>query len=495
MSFEHVSFSPDDVKFPEHHFVGGEWLVGQNKIPVFRPSDGYLYAQCDDASDDLVHEVVLNAKEGLATSGWANWAPRDRAKVMRVWADLVERESVALARIEALGSTRPIKDAVAWDVPYTAETIRFYAELADKHGGKVAATSSSLLGLVIAEPIGIVAAIAPWNFPLVMATWKVAPALAAGNAVVLKPSELTPFSVLRLAELAHQAGIPEGVFNVVTGRGHTTGKALVKHPLIGKVTFTGSTATGQLIMEECAKFGPKPVTLELGGKSPQIVFADVKDLDSVAATVSRAILNNAGQVCNAGSRLLIERSIATDFIRKLKRMASDWVVGPTWDSSTSFSPIVNKRQLDGIHSAVCDAIAKDAECVFGGKVMDEGSGGAFYEPTLLSTSDNTLAAVQHELFGPVMTVQVFDSEQEAVALANSSNYGLAAGVFSDDVHRVLRLVKQIEAGNIWVNRYGRSNDFILPTGGFKSSGIGKDLGVEAFEANLRHKAVLMGIQS
>src|SRR5450830_1032220 len=308
-------FSPEQVAIKSAHFIGGIYIdaVG-NYLEVARPSDGQIYAEVPVADAQLVDRTVENAWLAFKSSTWASQPPRDRARIMRRWADMIDADVATLAPLEAVGSTRPVKDAAQWDVPFTAEGIRFFAELADKHGGEVAATRSDHLGMTITEPYGVIGAIAPWNFPLVMASWKIAPALAAGNAVVLKPSEMTPFSVLRLAELAISAGIPAGIFNVVQGDGRTTGDALVRHPKISKVTFTGSTRTGAAIMAACAETGTKPVTLELGGKSPQIVFADAPDIDTVARRVAGAIAGNAGQVCVAGSRLIVEEAFAPRLI-------------------------------------------------------------------------------------------------------------------------------------------------------------------------------------
>ena len=392
-----------------------------------------------------------------------------------------------------MGSTRPVKDVVNWDVPFTAEGIRFFAEFADKHGGDVAATQADQLGMVISEPIGVVGAIAPWNFPLVMASWKLAPALAAGNAVVLKPSEMTPFSALRLAELATQTGIPDGIFNVVSGSGGQTGAALVKHPDVGKVTFTGSTQTGAQIMASCALSGPKPVTLELGGKSPQVVFGDVKNLENVAAIVSRAIFNNAGQVCVAGSRLLVQRSVADALVEQINRYAGKVQPGPTWTSQCSFSPIISPAQGQRVAGLVEGARQAGCDILVGGDFFGDADSGAYYQPTVIGNIPAGSEICVQEVFGPVLTVQVFDHEDEAVALANDSAYGLAAGVYTSDIDRALRMTRRLQCGTVWVNRYGRSSDFIIPTGGYKQSGIGKDLGRQAYEANLRQKSVLIAI--
>ncbi|KAA5841912.1 aldehyde dehydrogenase [Pseudomonas chlororaphis] len=486
------SFDPRLVAVRSAHFIAGQYRDAAPGLEVSRPSDGQAYGQLPIADAGLVDEAVNNAWQAFARSDWASRPPRERARVMRRWADLVEADAAILAPLEAVGSTRPYQDVIGWDIPYVAEGIRFFAELADKHGGSLAATQTDRLGMQIAEPYGVIAAIAPWNFPLSMASWKVAPALAAGNAVVLKPSELTPFSSLRFAELALQAGVPAGIFNVVQGDGRVTGDALCRHPRVAKVTFTGSTATGSSIMSTCALVGPKPVTLELGGKSPQLVFTDVPDLAKTARTVAMAITGNAGQVCVSGSRLLIERSIMQPFVEHLRAYFEQLRPGPTWSSASTLSPIISRQQANRIDGIVQRSRQAGAEVLCGGGLFD-GLGGAYYQPTLLTGLDNRNPAVCEEIFGPVLTVQAFDDEAEALALAEHATYGLAAGVHTADINRALRLVRRLEAGTVWVNRYGRSNDYILPTGGYKRSGIGKDLGREAFEANLRFKSVLIDI--
>ena len=490
-----ADFDPDTITPRGGHFIGGAWQTGQGAIHVRRPSDGRDYAEIPDAGAVVVDQAVAVAQSALRESGWARCAPRERAKVMRRWADLIDADAIPLGRLEAVGSTRPITDAINWDVPFTAEGIRFFSEFADKHGGDVTATQADHLGMVIAEPFGVVGAIAPWNFPLVMATWKCAPALAAGNAVVLKPSELTPFSMLRLAELAVEAGLPAGILNVVNGYGHSTGEAIVRHPGIGKVTFTGSTRTGSAIMSQCAMVGPKPVTLELGGKSPQLVFADIADIDRVAACIARSIIGNAGQVCIAGSRLIVQRNIARPLLECIGTHITRIKAGPTWHGDTSFSPIISVGQFDRISGMVERTVLAGARAMAGGERLDVAGGGSFYTPTVLVDVEANMEAVRDEVFGPVLTAQVFDDEEEGYALANDSHYGLAAGVYTRDLNRALRSVRRIQAGTVWVNRYGRSWDFMIPTGGFKQSGIGKDLGRQAFEANLRHKSVLVAFDT
>ncbi|WP_298400247.1 aldehyde dehydrogenase family protein [Sphingobium sp.] len=485
-------FDPDQIRLATaHNFIGGRRVLGRGPaIVVRRPSDGRVQADLDSVDADQLVEAVDNAQFAYKNSGWAQTDPRGRMKILRRWADLIEADAATLAPLEALGSTRTIAEINAWDLSYTAETIRFFAEWADKVGGEVAATTPDKLGLTIAEPYGVVAAIAPWNLPLVMAGWKIAPAIAAGNCVVLKPSEMTPFSIVRLAELAIEAGLPAGVFNIVQGDGRSVGDPLVRRPEVAKVTFTGSTATGAAIMTACAQTGPKPVTLELGGKSPQIVFADAS-VDKAAALVARAITLNAGQVCVAGSRLLVQDKVADQVVDRILTAFRAHRAGPTWATDTSLGPIISEGQLDRIDGIVKRAITDGAEVLAGGGRATAPQEGSYFAPTLLTNVDQKSEAVQGEIFGPVLTVQTFTDEDEAYALANDSAYGLAAGVHTGDLNRALRATRSLEAGTVWVNRYGRSNDFILPTGGYKQSGIGKDLGREAYMANLKTKTALI----
>jgi aldehyde dehydrogenase (NAD+) len=486
-------FSPDRIDVPSGHFIDGALVPARQgpAIEVRRPSDARPYARLPLADEATVDAAVENAAAAWRGSAWARGEPRERARVLRRWADLVEADGATLAPLEAVGSTRPVRDALAWDVPFTAEGLRFFAEYADKLGGEVAATQHDRLGMTITEPYGVVGAITPWNFPLVMASWKVGAALAAGNAVVLKPSELTPFSVLRLAELAVRAGVPAGIFNVVQGDGRVAGDALSRHPRIGKMTFTGSTRTGAAIMATCAQHGPKPVTLELGGKSPQLVFDDAPDLDRLAGLIAGAITGNAGQVCVAGSRLIVQRGIADALIERIVQRFVAHRPGPTWDDAATLPPIISAQQAARIGDIVERALGAGAQLHSGGALADTGSGGAYYQPTLIGGVAARNPAVVEEIFGPVLTVQTFDDEGEGLALAAHEQYGLAAGVHTADIARALRAMRGIAAGTVWINRYGRSSDFVIPTGGYHQSGIGKDLGRQAVEANLRVKSVLI----
>jgi aldehyde dehydrogenase (NAD+) len=485
------SFNPAAFQMPCAHFIGGRIVTAPQALTVNRPSDGQPHAPLPLADAATVDTAVRNADDAHKRTDWSRRAPRERARVLRRWADLVEADVKRLAPLEAVCSTRPLRDAVAWDVPFTAEGLRFFAEYCDKLGGEVVATRHDHLGLVVTEPYGVVGAITPWNFPLVMASWKVGAALAAGNAVVLKPSELTPYSVLRLAELAVEAGVPPGIFNIVQGDGATTGDALTRHPFIRKMTFTGSTATGAAIMSTCALHGPKPVTLELGGKSPQLVFDDVPDLQRLAGIVARAITGNAGQVCVAGSRLIVQRRVAAELVERVAGHFAAHRPGATWDEAATLPPIISARQAERIAEIVDASLSQGARVICGGRPYDDGPGGAYYQPTLLQVTNAGNPAVQQEIFGPVLTIQTFDDEDEGLTLAAHEHYGLAAGVHTSDIARALRAMRSIAAGTLWINRYGRSDDFVIPTGGYHQSGIGKDLGRQAVEANLRQKSVLI----
>ncbi|WP_395015043.1 aldehyde dehydrogenase family protein [Dongia sp.] len=489
-----MDFNPDEVPMPEGHWIDGALLTaGSDRIPVRRPSDGKIFAEIPDASEDVVDRAVAGAAAALRTSGWAEQPPRARARAMRRWADLIDADTERLGRLEAAGTTRPIAEMLANDVQFTAEGIRFFAEYADKLGGEVLATQADHFAMSVAEPYGVVAAIAPWNFPLSLASWKCAPALAAGNAVVLKPSELTPFSAVRLAELAIEAGIPNGILNVIQGRGATAGRSLVRHGQVGKITFTGSPATGASIMAEAASSGIKPVTLELGGKSPQLVFGDVPDVASVAHCIARGILGNGGQVCVAGSRLIVQRRIADELLARVSSLMRQVRPGATWCGATKFSPIMNNAQLTRIERIVAESRAMGAVLETGGRRMEEGPGGDFYAPTILSGVRRDMPCVKAEIFGPVLTVQTFDTDEEGIGLAQHEDYGLAAGIHTENLGLALSAMRRIPAGTVWINRYGRTHDFIIPTGGFGRSGFGKDLGRQAVEANLRHKSVLMDL--
>ncbi|APX24119.1 MAG: aldehyde dehydrogenase [Rhodobacteraceae bacterium] len=482
--------SDHEIQLPKGHYIGGRYVSGPDAIEVISPSTGARIGAIPCADAELVDAAVRSAREALATSGWAGLTPRDRLRAMHAWAALIEENAEELARLEAICSSRPAALARTGDVLVSAEQIRFFAEFADKEAGTLVPTSDAQFGFISDHPYGVVGAITPWNFPISMAAWKLGPALAAGNAIVLKPSEMTPYTTLRLAELAVEAGIPAGLVNVVLGDGPTTGTAITGHRGIDKVSFTGSTRAGGAIMENIARTGIKPMTLELGGKSPMVVFADA-DLDVAAKSLETGIMPNAGQFCVAGSRILVEESIADALAERLRARFSTYAPTDTLADQAGFSPIISDKQLRRIDGIVQAAKAQGGEILCGGAPFE--TPGSYYQPTLISGVTQDSPAVTEEIFGPVATFQTFRTEDEAMQLAAHETYGLAAGLFTSDVSRALRLTRRLEAGTVWVNRYGRTRDHILPTGGWKASGLGKDLGREAYLANRRTKSVLIDL--
>lgn len=488
-----ISFDPNTVKLPAGSFVGGAYMRGSGEdLPVHRPSDGHLSNVFREATAEDVDAAVTRAHDAFLKEDWAFAEPRRRGAVMRRWADLVDANLEELARLESLASSRPISESIGRDVRVTGEILRFYGECADKISGDVFRSAPTSLNFTELEPYGVVAAISPWNVPLLLAAVKIAPAIAAGNAVVLKPSELTPYSILRLAELGIEAGLPSGIFNIVIGRGHITGMPLVKHPLVRYVAFTGSTATGATIMAEAAKSGLKPVSLELGGKNPQIVFSDVSKIDTVADAVSLGMTRNSGQLCFCGSRLIVERSIADELLDKVGKRIKAAKAGPTWEQETTLPPIISMKQAERIESILYESVKDGAEIMTGGKRFGT-NGAAFFEPTIIVNAKPDNMVVREEVFGPVLAVQTFDDPEEAVSMAAHPLYGLTAGVHTSDINKAIKAARAIEAGTIWINSYGRGADLSSPFGGYKQSGFGKDFGIAGYEKYLRSKSISIAV--
>lgn len=484
-------FDPKTVAPDGGLFIDGKRVSGAQTRQVASPSDPTIGFAAGWASEDQVDQAVRSARRAWKESGWGTMPPRERAKILYRFADLVNENATEIARLEAIVSARIYSEATARDVRVISGTLRFFGEFADKVEGTVTATPRESLSMVVHEPYGVVAAIAPWNFPVILAAWKFAPALAAGNAVVLKPSELTPFATLHLAELAVEAGVPAGVFNVINGDGKT-GAALVKHPEVDYVTFTGSSATGARIMADSAMSGLKPVSLELGGKGPQLVFADAPDLGKLAQIVARGITYNSGQVCFAGSRLVVERSIADRFVGLVADAMKGLRPGQTWSEDTGIPPIISQAQIDRIESIVSDSIAGGAEAMIGGARIDRDDA-LFFQPTVLRGVTPENRAYREEIFGPVLTVQEFDDFDEGIALANHPDYGLTASIHTSDITRAFKAAQRIESGTVWLNDWGRRTDLTAPFGGYKQSGLGKDMGRAGYEKYLKSKAIWLEI--
>lgn len=482
-----VVFDPNEVVAAGHHLIGGERVAEGDHMAVRRPSDGRDHGEIPCADAGIVDRAVAAARSALPA--WTSLKPRERGRLMRRWADLIEQESEEIARLEALVSSRPIGECRAVDVPTAAEYLRFYGEYCDKVEGTITASGDDAVSMVLREPYGVVAIITPWNFPLILSVWKIAPAIAAGNAVVLKPSELTPFAITRVAELALEAGLPAGVVNVIHGDGARVGRSLTTHPDVALVSFTGSTATGGRIMADVGASGIKPVSLELGGKGPQLVFEDCGDLDEVADHLAWGITRNAGQLCYAGSRLVVQRGVLDPLLERIARRMAALKPGPTWSLSTSLPPIISVPQADRIDRLVRQSASEGAHVAAGGERFDLG-GGAYYTPTLLVGLTPQMSGFREEIFGPVLGVQVFDDADEGLRLAQHPTYGLTASVFTRDGAKALRAAKSLRAGTVWINRWGRTADMMTsPFGGYGQSGFGKESGRAGVEGFTRQKSI------
>ncbi|AML50424.1 aldehyde dehydrogenase family protein [Falsihalocynthiibacter arcticus] len=485
-----LSFDPDTVQVPSGHHIGGKYVeLPGEEITVLRPSDEKLMGVLSDGGADSVEMSVAAAKAALSKSKWATMAPRDRARVLFKFADKIEENAEYLGRLEAMGSARLVSGTITGDVVRTAGVVRYFAEYCDKLEGTVTATKADTLSFTKREPYGIVGAIVPWNFPLITAAWKFGAALAAGNAVVMKTSELTPHSLLATAQLASEAGLPAGLFNVVNGYGHTTGAAIVSHPDIQIISFTGSTQTGAAIMSLAALSGIKPVILELGGKSPQVITRNAGDLDMIATRVADSFMVNAGQVCTLPSRLLIEDCIADELTEKVIARTKKIKPGPTWDANTTFAPIISAKQLNRIDGMVQETIKQGAELLAGGARLEAVNEGNFYAPTIFTNVSRENIGFTDEFFGPVVSISRFADLEDAITQAQHPVYGLAASVHTTDMREAMHVVDQVEAGMVFVNQHGRDPEFTYTAGGFKGSGFGKDMGRAGFEAFTREKAV------
>ncbi len=468
-------------------FIGGTWVDGLDgaSIEVRDPHDGSLLAEVAEARAADVDRAVRAAQ--AAFGPWRHTTAEERGRLLLKLADLIEAHADELALLETRDTGHPIRDTRGLDVPRTAATFRYFGGMADKHQGSVVPVEHGFLDYVLREPIGVVGQIVPWNFPLMFTSWKMGPALAAGNTVVLKPSELTPLSTLRVAELMTEAGFPPGVVNIVTGYGATAGRRIAEHPGIGKVSFTGSTAVGRSILAASAG-NLKKVQLELGGKGANIIFADA-DLGAAVQGSAFAIYHNQGQACIAGSRLIVHEDVADEFVDRFVRLSKGVRLGDPKDPATEMGPLTSPGHRDRVLSYMEVAVADGDEIVTGGKAPEatELAGGCYLEPTVVATqAEHRLA--REEVFGPVLAVQRFRTEDEALRIANGTDYGLGAGLWTRDLSRAHRVAHELRAGMVWVNSYKRVNPG-SPFGGVGQSGFGREMGFEAMHEYTDAKAV------
>ena len=460
-------------------FIGGAYVNGVTgqRFETINPATREVLAQMSFGDEKDVDIAVRSARKSFRGGSWSRMAPRERMAVLYRFARLIEENAEQLAVLDTLDMGKPISDMLAVDIPAVVETIQFMAEYIDKMEGSVTNTESGVMHFVLREPIGVVAAISPWNYPLLMATWKVAPALAAGNSVVLKPAEQAPLSCLKLAELFVEAGGPAGVFNVVNGIGEVTGKALALHNDVDKVTFTGSTEVGKLMLQYAGQSNMKRVSLECGGKSPQVFMADTGNIDRAISAAVNGIFANMGEVCNAGSRLLVERPVYDQFVERFIAAGRDaYVCGDPLDPKTNLGPLVTDEAQQRVMSYVEAGKKEGAKLQFGGDTPD--MDGAYVNPTLFTDVNNQMRIAREEIFGPVAAVIPFDGIDEGIAIANDTIYGLAAGVWTADLNKAHRLIREVQAGVIWVNCFDEG-DMTQPFGGYKQSGQARDKCVES----------------
>jgi len=478
-----------DLRIEGRAFIQGEYTEaqGHDRFDCISPVDGRVLAQVASCDQADAERAVASARAAFEAGSWAKLAPAKRKAVLIRFADLLEANREELALLETLDMGKPIGDSLTVDIPGAARALRWSGEAIDKIYDEVAATPHDQLGLVTREPVGVVAAIVPWNFPLMMACWKLGPALATGNSVVLKPSEKSPLTAIRIAQLAIDAGIPAGVLNVLPGYGHTVGKALALHMDVDTLVFTGSTRVAKQLMIYAGESNMKRVWLEAGGKSPNIVFADAPDLQAAAQAAAGAIAFNQGEVCTAGSRLLVERSIKERFLPMVVEALKGWKPGNPLDPATNVGALVDTQQLNTVLGYIDAGRQAGAQVLIGGQRTLEETGGLYVEPTIFDGVDNAMKIAQEEIFGPVLSVISFDSAEEAVAIANDTPYGLAAAVWTADLSKAHRTARALRAGSVWVNQYD-GGDMTAPFGGFKQSGNGRDKSLHAFDKYTELKA-------
>jgi acyl-CoA reductase-like NAD-dependent aldehyde dehydrogenase len=475
-------------------FIDGRFVAAADGATFedISPRDGSVLASVARCGSEDVDRAVRAARRAFDDGSWALADPAERKRVLLRLAELIDEHAEELAGLESADVGHPIGDARGVDVPGARNCFAWYAEAIDKVYGEIAPTAADALALISREPIGVVGAVVPWNYPLIITAWKLAPALATGNSVVLKPAEQSPLSALALAELAAQAGVPDGVVNVVPGFGEEAGEPLGRHPDVDKIAFTGSVVVGRRFLRYAGESNGKAVSLELGGKSPHVVLADAGDLDAAAQAIGWGIFYNAGQTCHAGSRVVVQRELAEPLTERLVRFARELRPADPADPSTKLGALVSDEHLAGVLARVQDAASDGAHVLVGGERVEPVAGGAYMQPTVIEAPDANDPIVQEEVFGPVLALQEADDLDHAVALANGTGYGLAAAVWTSNVTTAHRVARRLRAGTVWVNAFDVSS-LATPFGGVKDSGQGRDRSLHALDAYTHLKTTWIGL--
>jgi acyl-CoA reductase-like NAD-dependent aldehyde dehydrogenase len=475
-------------------FIDGRFVPAAEgaTFATVSPRDGTEIAQVARGTTVDVDRAVAAARRTFDRGGWAYADPAERGRVLKRLAELMTEHLEDLADLESADTGHPIGDARGVDVPTAARCFAWYGEAIDKVYGEIAPTGADALALVGREPLGVVGAVVPWNYPLIITAWKLGPALAAGNSVVLKPAEQSPLSALALAELAAEAGIPDGVLNVVPGFGEEAGQALGRHDDVDKVAFTGSVPVGRLFQRYAGESNGKSVSLELGGKSPQVVLADAADLQATAEAIGWGIFYNAGQTCHAGSRVVVEQAARDELVERLQAVAAGFVPADPMAPDTVLGALISTEHLDGVIGRVERAAAGGARILTGGERAAPVAGGAYMHPTLIESDDPAAPIATDEVFGPVLVIQTAEDVDSALDLANSTRYGLAAALWTSDVRTAGRLARRLRAGTVWVNTFDASS-MATPFGGMKDSGHGRDRSLHALDSYTQLKTTWISL--
>ncbi len=479
----------DALRFRGQAFIDGRFVdaASGKTFDCISPIDGRMLCAVAECAEEDVLRAVTVARRVFDAGIWSETSPVQRKRTLIKFAQLIEQHGEELALLESLDMGKPVDDALDVDVSASVRCINWTGEAIDKVYDQIAPTGHDELGMITHEPLGVIAAIVPWNFPMLMASWKIAPALAMGNSVLLKPSEKSPLTAIRLAELAIEAGIPAGVFNVLPGTGKGAGEPLALHMDVDGLVFTGSTAVGKHLMQCAGRSNLKRAYMECGGKSPNIVFADAPDLEAAAAAAAGGIFFNQGEVCTAASRLLVERSIKDEFVAMVVAAGRKMQPRHPFEPGAPMGAMVDQIQMDRVLDYIAKGSAEGAKLALGGKRVMTETGGFYIEPTVFDEVGHDMTIFREEIFGPVLSAIAFDTEQEAVRIANDSPYGLAAGLWTSDLSRAHRVARKLRAGSVWVN-YWDGGDMTAPFGGYKQSGNGRDKSLHAFSKYTETKA-------